>query len=163
MTRAPIALIFWVAIIASGCNDAQHGVEPATGFGRTDTVDTKSSKTLAPCPKTPNCVSSLEEKNGGHYIEPIHFSGDSAAAQVNLIAIIDSLRRAQVVAVQTGYIHAEFTSAILRFVDDVEFYFDERQKVIQVRSASRVGYSDLGVNRRRVETIRKLMNESIAP
>jgi uncharacterized protein (DUF1499 family) len=158
MTCNPIALIFWVAIIAAGCNHAQQAVEPATGSGRTAIVDTKASKTLAPCPKTPNCVSSLE-KNDSHYVEPIPFTGESAAAQFNLLGIINSLKRARVVEVEAGYIHAEFTSAILRFVDDVEFYFDERQKVIQVRSASRVGYSDLGVNRRRVETIRKLMNE----
>jgi uncharacterized protein (DUF1499 family) len=158
MTRTTLAIIFMVTMIVTGCNHNQEGLEPETGFDRTIILDTKPSKTLSPCPKTPNCVSSLE-KGDEHYIEPIHFSGAAVAAQANLLAIIESLKRARVVEVEVGYIHAEFTSAILRFVDDVEFYFDERQKVIQVRSASRVGYSDLGVNRRRVDTIRKLMNE----
>jgi uncharacterized protein (DUF1499 family) len=63
------------------------------------------------------------------------------------------------VIVERNYIHAEFVSAIFRFVDDVEFLFDDHQKVIQVKSASRVGYYDLGVNRRRIEKIRKQFDQ----
>jgi len=64
-----------------------------------------------------------------------------------------------VVTFEGNYIRAESVSAILRFTDDVEFFFDDRQKLVHVKSASRVGYSDLGVNRRRIEKIRKLFNE----
>jgi uncharacterized protein (DUF1499 family) len=65
------------------------------------------------------------------------------------------MNRVRVVMLEDDYIHAEFVSSVFRFVDDVEFYFDDEQKLIQVKSASRVGYSDLGVNRRRIEKIRK--------
>ena len=65
------------------------------------------------------------------------------------------MNRVRVVKLEDNYIHAEFISFIFRFVDDVEFYFDDEQKLIQIKSASRVGYSDLGVNRRRIEKIRK--------
>jgi uncharacterized protein (DUF1499 family) len=61
---------------------------------------------------------------------------------------------------ESGYIHAECTSWLFRFTDDVEFALDDAQKIIQVRSASRVGYSDLGANRKRVETIRRLFNQN---
>ena len=69
--------------------------------------------------------------------------------------IIASLPRTQVVSHTNEYIHAECTSLIFRFVDDVEFLLDEEKYLIHVRSASRVGYSDLGVNRKRIETIRQ--------
>jgi uncharacterized protein (DUF1499 family) len=64
-----------------------------------------------------------------------------------------------VVKVEEDYIHAEFVSSVFRFVDDVEFSFDKTKKLIQVRSASRTGYSDLGVNRRRIEEIRKQFDQ----
>ena len=62
--------------------------------------------------------------------------------------------RSKIVSEQDNYLHIEFTSRIMRFVDDVEFYFNDTKKIIQVRSASRVGRSDFGVNRKRVEMIR---------
>ena len=71
-----------------------------------------------------------------------------------LIEAVSGMKRARIVAAEERYIHAEFTSALFRFVDDVEFLLDSETKTIHVRSASRVGYSDLGVNRRRVEEIR---------
>jgi uncharacterized protein (DUF1499 family) len=64
------------------------------------------------------------------------------------------MKRVRIVTAEECYLHAEFTSALFRFVDDVEFLLDDGTKTIHVRSASRVGYSDLGVNRRRVEAIR---------
>jgi uncharacterized protein (DUF1499 family) len=70
------------------------------------------------------------------------------------------MKRANIVTEQEHYIHAEFTSAIFRFVDDAEFYIDDAQKVIHVRSAARLGYSDFGVNRKRMETIRQLFNSA---
>ena len=69
--------------------------------------------------------------------------------------IISDFKRARVVSVNENFIQAEFTSLFFRFVDDAEFFFDERKKIIHVKSASRIGYSDLGVNRRRIENIRK--------
>ena len=118
----------------------------------------KAVDKLRPCPATPNCVSSLAGDQK-HFIEPISYEGESAVAQQELLAVLDSLKRARMVRVEEGYIHAEFVSSIFRFVDDVEFYFDSSIKLIQVRSASRTGYSDLGVNRRRIEAIRERFDQ----
>jgi uncharacterized protein (DUF1499 family) len=111
---------------------------------------------LMPCPKTPNCVNSqaADEK---HYIQPIHYTGTQQEAQDRLLQILESEKQTKILATQENYIRAEFTSALFRFVDDVEFYFPEEQadeKIIHIRSASRVGYSDLGANRKRIEQIR---------
>jgi uncharacterized protein (DUF1499 family) len=84
--------------------------------------------------------------------------GSAKEAQYRLLNILSELKRARVVTVEDNFIGAEFTSFVFRFVDDIEFYCDDRHKVIHVKSASRVGYSDLGINRRRVEKIRKLFN-----
>jgi uncharacterized protein (DUF1499 family) len=74
---------------------------------------------------------------------------------LRLKSIVRSFRRTAVITDTGSYLHAEFTSAVFRFVDDVEFLADDMAKVIHVRSASRLGQSDLGVNRKRVEEIRK--------
>jgi uncharacterized protein (DUF1499 family) len=109
-----------------------------------------------PCPKTPNCVSS-QAHDEKHYIEPINYSGARQAAHDRLLQIIRSEKRTEILIDQEDYIRVEFTSALFRFVDDVEFYFPKENaddKVIHVRSASRVGSSDLGANRKRIERIR---------
>ena len=117
-----------------------------------------NDKMITPCPSTPNCVSSIDRDNK-HFIEPLRFEGSAKDAQYCLLEVLSALKRTRVVTLKENYIHAESVSAVLRFVDDVEFFFDNSQKVIHVKSASRVGYSDLGVNRRRVEKIRELFNE----
>ena len=118
----------------------------------------KATDKLRPCPATPNCVSSLAGDQK-HFIEPISYEGESAVAQQELLGVLKSFKRVRMVKVEKGYIHAEFVSSIFRFVDDVEFYFDSSIKLIQVRSASRTGYSDLGVNRRRIEAIREQFDQ----
>jgi len=117
-------------------------------------MSSNAANLLSPCPDSPNCVSSLA-KNKKHFIEPIPYNGEKAVAQNKLLEILHSFKRARVVTIEENYVHAEFVSAIFRFVDDVEFYFDADKKLIQMRSASRTGYSDFGVNRRRMEDIRK--------
>lgn len=109
---------------------------------------------LAGCHSSPNCVSTFA-KLPSHKMEPIPFSSSPEEARACLRGIIGSLKRCQIVTETDNYIYAEFTSALLRFVDDVEFYFDEKEKLIQFRSASRVGYSDFGMNRKRMEEITK--------
>ena len=121
------------------------------------TATKKNPKKITPCPSTPNCVSSID-RNRKHFIEPLHFVGPLRNARDRLLEVLFSLKRTRVVTIEENYVHAEAVSDVLRFVDDVEFFFDDRQKVIHVKSASRIGYSDLGVNRRRVEKIRKLFN-----
>ena len=113
---------------------------------------------LSPCPGTPNCVSS-QEKNSQHSIQPITFEGSLELAKERLYRVINSMRGTRIITQDVLYWHAEFTTQLLRFIDDVEFYFDGSQSLIHVRSASRQGYWDLGVNRRRVETIRSRFEE----
>jgi len=117
-----------------------------------------SLKQLAPCPQTPNCVSS-ETSDAHHYIKPIAYEGTVEKAKGRLRQTLLSIPRTQIVGEESTYMHAECTSWLFRFTDDVEFVFDDTQKVIQMRSASRVGYSDLGANRKRVETIRRLFSQ----
>jgi uncharacterized protein (DUF1499 family) len=109
---------------------------------------------LAPCPRSPNSVST-ESEDAAHLIDPIPFTTSTAEARGRMLAILRSMPRTTIVTQREDYLHAEFRSAIFRFVDDVEVYFDAPAKHIQLRSASRLGYSDLGVNRRRVEEIRR--------
>lgn len=113
---------------------------------------------LSPCPGSPNCVSSQSEDRA-HHIEPLWFSGSLDEAREALLSVIRSEKRTKLITVTDDYIHAEFRSLVFRFVDDVEFYFDGAAKTIHVRSASRVGHSDLGVNRKRVERLRELFNK----
>lgn len=105
------------------------------------------------CPAKPNCVST-HSTNPQHASNPIRFSGSAAEAFDRLQAIVEQQPRAQIITAANGYIRAEFTSRIFHFVDDVQFLFDENQQVIHFRSSSRSGYSDLGVNRHRMESLR---------
>jgi uncharacterized protein (DUF1499 family) len=111
---------------------------------------------LAPPKRTPNNVSSQTDKktDAEHYIEPLHYTGDARRAWAALRRIVESMPRVTVVKAEPNYLYAEFTSKLMGFVDDTEFYLDEKAGVIQVRSASRVGRSDFGVNRARIEYIR---------
>ena len=113
-----------------------------------------SNDRLSPCPKAPNCVSSLSDDRS-HYVEPLRYKFSQEEAREKLISIIESMKRSQIVTAKTNYIHATFKSTLFGFLDDVEFSFDDERKSINVRSASRTGYYDLGVNRRRVEEIRR--------
>jgi uncharacterized protein (DUF1499 family) len=113
---------------------------------------------LAPCPESSNCVSSIDPMDK-HYIEPLRYTGNKNAAYIRLVNLIVSQQRARIVINEPDYLKAEFRSAILRFVDDVEFLFSADQSVIDVRSASRVGYYDFGVNRRRIEDLRNRWNQ----
>ncbi len=106
----------------------------------------------------PNCVSStVEQSDIKHYIAPLAFSGDAAAAWSKLVATVKAQPNASVIKLEDGYLYAEFKSAGLGFVDDVEFALDSKAGVIHVRSASRLGIRDFDVNRKRIEMIRKAM------
>lgn len=106
-----------------------------------------------PCPDSPNCVSS-QSPDKKHFIEPIHYGGTQQQAKDRLMEVIQGMKRSKIVTDLDHYIHAEFTSTIFRFVDDIEFLIDDRTKIIHLRSASRIGYSDFGVNRKRMEELR---------
>jgi carboxymethylenebutenolidase len=137
------------SVVLAGC----HGARPTT-------IGVRDGR-LAACPSNPNCVSSLAADDV-HRVAPFPFAGTAAAAIGRLTGIVRSLPRTSVVAATDTYLYAEFTSAVFRFVDDVEFFADEPAGVIQVRSASRVGSSDLGVNRKRIEIIRARWSEQAA-
>ncbi len=108
---------------------------------------------LAPCPDSPNCVSSqsVDEK---HHIAPLIYSGSPDSARANLKTLIQAQPHTKLVTENESYLHIEFKIPLFGFVDDVELFVDDPNKVIHIRSASRLGYWDLGVNRRRVEKIR---------
>jgi uncharacterized protein (DUF1499 family) len=108
---------------------------------------------LSPCPSSPNCVSS-RDPDPARRVDPIPFRGTAAEARDGIETVLRSLSRVTVVESSGSGIRAEFRTR-LGFVDDVEFRIDEAAGVIHVRSASRKGYWDLGVNRRRVEAIRE--------
>lgn len=116
-------------------------------------ADEVASSQPLPCSDKPNCVSSTST-DPGHFIEPLHYTDDQSAARARLLRVIGSVPRSRVPPETGDCIRATFTSLVFRFVDDVEFCFDEPGKRILMRSASRIGYSDFGVNRRRLELIR---------
>ena len=116
---------------------------------------------LSACPNSPNCVSS-QSSDKRHFIEPLRYEGTEQQAIQRLTDVIQGMKRCRIITIKDNYIHAEFTSAFFRFVDDVEFYFDSGTKIIHVRSASRIGYSDFGVNRKRMEEVRSLFNSSVS-
>ena len=107
---------------------------------------------LSDCPDTPNCVST-QAVEATQRMEPIAFAGSAEDAMQRLRDLISNMPRATIRDVDGHYLHAEFRSRIFRFVDDVEFLIDAESRVIHFRSASRVGHSDLGANRRRMESI----------
>lgn len=115
---------------------------------------------LKPCPDRPNCVSSFAAtEDGVHAIAPLRpRQGETVqAAWQRLIELVSTQERVAIVAQESGYLRAEATTRLMRFVDDVEFLLDESAGVIHVRSASRLGYRDFGVNRERIEAIRSAL------
>lgn len=108
------------------------------------------------CPNKPNCVST-KNSNSKSYIEPIRYTGSRVEAKKNLFLTLETFKESRVKNEKDNFIHVEFFSKIFGFVDDVEFYFN-KPGVIEFRSASRIGYSDLGVNRNRMESIRSKFN-----
>ena len=111
--------------------------------------------TLAVCPDSPNCVSSFATESM-HFIPPITFDGQPKAALQTVVDIVSGMDGVRIVAKDDDYVHCEFSTPIFGFVDDLELVLDCDESVIHVRSASRVGHSDFGVNRKRVyEILRK--------
>ena len=109
---------------------------------------------LGPCPASPNCVATYGE-HSDRRLAPLTFQGSSDEVMDKLERLIRDLPRTRVITRQPHYLHVEFQSWLFRFVDDVEFLVMPTEGVIHFRSASRVGYSDLGANRRRMEKIRE--------
>jgi uncharacterized protein (DUF1499 family) len=111
---------------------------------------------LAPCPSSPNCVSS-DADNSAHSIAPFALAVPSRDGWLAVRESVESLPRTKIISETADYLHAECTSAFFGFVDDLELHLRTAEGVIAVRSAARLGYSDLGVNRRRIEDLRALL------
>lgn len=138
----PTALISLLAL--SGCS----GTMPKLGH---------ENGLLAACPTSPNCVSS-KAKDSKHFIEPLQVTGTPTEVKDALLKALNERNPTSVTAAKEGYIRAEFASKLFGFVDDIEFYIPMQESPevsVQVRSAARVGYSDFGVNRKRIELIRE--------
>jgi len=114
---------------------------------------------LKPAPSSPNAVSS-QSTDKTHAIAPLAYAGTREEVIRKLRSIIGDTPRARIVEETPDYLYVEYESALLGFVDDVEFYMPAYEKAIQVRSASRVGYSDFGVNRKRIEDIRAKLQQA---
>jgi len=124
---------------------------------RPDNLGLKNNLLLT-CPKSPNCVLS-QASDAKHKIKPIYYATSVEAAKEKLIKVIQSMDGTRIIKQDEVYWHVEFTTRWLRFIDDVEFYFPESEALIHLRSASRSGYWDLGVNRKRTKEIRSRFEE----
>jgi len=133
-------------VILTACHSTQQGSEKL----RTGLIDNQ----LLPCPSSPNCVCS-EIQGLASSITPLKYQINSAKAWNNAKSTINRMG-GQIIEHDERYIHAIFTSRIFRFVDDFELRLDRENRVIHLRSASRTGYSDLGVNRKRTEQFKEL-------
>lgn len=114
---------------------------------------------LALCPDSPNCVSS-QASDSDHYIEPFKIKGEEKEAWAVFQKVLSGQKRTVITETSSQSLHAEVTSLVFRFVDDVQAILDADAGLIHIRSASRVGYSDLGVNRKRVESLRQQLQQA---
>lgn len=156
LTRFILALLLCSFCWLSASSPATASPTLATLFSFSGTRPTNLGihlDQLASCPSTPNCVSSFS-RDSTHAIAPLTYSSNPEQAFAALTQIVQSQPRTKIIQSTDRYLYAEFTSKIMGFVDDVEFYLDRSAHLIQVRSASRLGESDLGVNRQRIESIR---------
>ncbi|MEE4242468.1 MAG: DUF1499 domain-containing protein [Desulfopila sp.] len=125
---------------------------PAACAGESPELLGATDGRLAECPVSPNCVSSQAE-NETHHIAPLTFKDSPDTAFTRLRQILDARGDTTIITDLSDYLRVEFRT--LLFVDDGEFLLDPEQRLVQVRSASRLGYSDLGKNRKRLEEIRQ--------
>ena len=132
-----LIVVGWVALVLSSWRRPELGL---------------SEGKLRRCPSSPNCVCS-EGESDEHAIDPLTFTESADDAWSRLIALLEATPQARIITRDRDYLHVEFVTPLMRFVDDVEFRLTP--EVIHVRSASRVGRSDLGANRSRIETLRR--------
>jgi uncharacterized protein (DUF1499 family) len=149
-----LALLVLGAVAGLALHVATADGDTVFSWKRPDNLGVKEGR-FAPPKATPNCVSSqAAPSDAEHYIAPIPFKGAAAEAMAAARKAVEGMQGARVIRHEGGYLYAEFRTQIMRFVDDVEFLFDESAGLLHVRSASRLGRRDFGVNRARVEAIR---------
>jgi uncharacterized protein (DUF1499 family) len=110
---------------------------------------------LVQCPESPNCVNT-QSTNPAHAMPCLTYAGRQDSAMAKLVRVVRSMKRTKIITQTDSYLYVEFTTALMRYVDDVEFSFDDTRKNIDFRSASRIGYSDMGVNRKRMLEVTRL-------
>ncbi|MEM0980360.1 MAG: DUF1499 domain-containing protein [Cyanobacteria bacterium P01_H01_bin.58] len=133
---------------------ALPGFKALFGGSRPNNIGVKDGS-LASCPNSPNCVVSQGEEDAEHAIAPLTYTGTPSEAMMVLRQVVESQQGSEIIQQTDDYLYAEFTSKLMGFVDDVEFYLPANAPgTIHMRSASRLGQSDLGVNRKRIEAIR---------
>lgn len=142
--------------------DAPLWLAAVLGLGLASAAMAGEPGRIAACPATPNCVSS-SSRSDSHYVRALVFEGDPDIAWARLKQAMQRNPELKLIEEDPGdrYLRLEATSRVFRFVDDVELQMQPAAKVIAVRSASRVGYWDFGVNRRRVERLRERFNASV--
>lgn len=149
-----LALVLLLTVAGLALHVATASGDTVFSWQRPDNLGVKEGR-LAPPKPTPNCVSSqAEAADEEHFIAPIPYQGDAQGAMAAARAAVESMRDATVIRQEGGYLYAEYRTKLMRFVDDVEFLFDAKAGLIHVRSASRLGRRDFGVNRARVESLR---------
>ena len=149
-----VALLIVAAIAGLALHVATASGDTVFSWKRPDNLGVKAGR-LAPPRRTPNCVSSqADPADAEHYIAPIAFKGNAAQAMAAVRKAVENMAGATVISQEGDYLYAEYRTRLMRFVDDVEFVFDQKAGVIHVRSASRLGRRDFGVNRARVEALR---------
>jgi len=126
-----------------------------TACGRTipEGLGLSSSGQLIDCPDSPNCVSTQTKKEKAQ-IEPIQYNIEDKAAWLLLVELVKQAKLAEIIKEDNNYMHVAYYTKSKIFIDDVEFLQDKANKQFHFRSASRVGHSDLGANRKRMEKIR---------
>ncbi|HSH03311.1 MAG TPA: DUF1499 domain-containing protein [Anaerolineae bacterium] len=121
--------------------------------GAPDNLGVTAEGKLAPCPDSPNCVTTQGGNTAYQQMNPLSFEGDVSEVSDQLIRIVEGMPNTTIITDDNSYIHAEFRSPTMGYVDDVEFYIDEEEKLIHFRSKARLGYGDMGANRERMKTI----------
>ncbi len=136
-----MTFFLWAGVLVVGCSGEPSGRLVVGPEGK-----------LPPCPDKPNCVST-QSPDPDRAMEPLPFAGGLKESRDRILEIVRSMKRSEIVEVSEGFLHVRFRSRVFRFVDDVIFFFDETERLVHFRSASRVGTYDFGVNRRRMEDI----------
>jgi uncharacterized protein (DUF1499 family) len=157
-----LALLLAGAVAGLALHVATATGDSVFSWKRPDNLGVKDGR-LAPPKRSPNSVSSqADAADAEHYIAPIAFKGGALAAMAAVRKAVESMQGSTVIRHEGAYLYAEYRTKLMRFVDDVEFWFDEKSGLIHVRSTARLGRRDFGVNRARVEALRRRIEGSVA-
>ena len=144
-----IGLLDALVIVLMGCAVMEPESDTGVVEGR-----------FKPCPPYPRCAST-QSRNSSQFIEPLSFNGDPAVIMERVRKVMNGMERGRLIEAHENYLHFEFRTRLLRFVDDVETYTDPANKKVHFRSSSRMGYYDFKTNRHRIEEIKRRILEQI--